>query len=53
MTNTIRITITKTAGSTPREVGTQMLVRETSTEGTIGGGALEWQAIATDRKSVV
>ena len=50
MTDTIRITIAKTAGSTPREVGTQMLVRQMSTEGTIGGGALEWQAIATARR---
>lgn len=50
MSDTIRITITKTAGSVPREAGTQMLVWADRTEGTIGGGALEWEAIAEARK---
>lgn len=50
MSAAIRITITKTAGSVPRGVGTQMLVWADRTEGTIGGGALEWAAMAEARK---
>ncbi len=46
----IRITVTKTAGSVPRDAGTQMLVWQDRTEGTIGGGALEWQAMAEARR---
>ena len=46
----IRITVTKTAGSVPREAGTQMLVWPDRTEGTIGGGRLEWDAMAEARK---
>jgi len=45
----VRIAITATAGSTPREAGTTMWVWADRTEGTIGGGALEWQAIARAR----
>ncbi|MEM9779012.1 MAG: xanthine dehydrogenase accessory protein XdhC, partial [Pseudomonadota bacterium] len=37
------------AGSTPREAGTSMLVTPETTQGTIGGGALEHQAIARAR----
>ena len=50
MSMPIRITITKTAGSVPREAGTQMLVWADRTEGTIGGGRLEWEAMAEARK---
>ena len=50
MTTPIRITVSKTAGSVPREVGTQMLVWADRTEGTIGGGTLEWDAMAEARK---
>ncbi len=50
MTDAIRITVTKTAGSVPREVGTQMLVWADRTEGTIGGGTLEWEAMAEARQ---
>ena len=46
----IRITITKTAGSAPRDAGTQMLVWEDRIEGTIGGGTLEWEAMAEARR---
>lgn len=46
----IRITVTKTAGSVPREAGTQMLVWADSIEGTIGGGTLEWEAMAEARR---
>jgi xanthine dehydrogenase accessory factor len=50
MTIPVRITVTKTAGSVPRETGTQMLVWDDRTEGTIGGGRLEWEAMAEARK---
>lgn len=36
-------------GSVPRETGTRMLVADDSVVGTIGGGHLEWQAIAHAR----
>lgn len=49
MSKSIRITVTKTAGSAPRDAGTQMLVWQDRIEGTIGGGALEWDAIAQAR----
>lgn len=45
----IRITITATKGSTPREAGASMLVWRDHIAGTIGGGALEWQAMAQAR----
>ncbi|WP_233259182.1 xanthine dehydrogenase accessory protein XdhC [Rubrivivax albus] len=37
------------AGSVPRETGTRMLVAAEAVVGTIGGGHLEWQAIAQAR----
>ena len=40
----VRIVITKTEGSSPRDVGASMLVWHGGQTGTIGGGALEWQA---------
>ena len=46
----IRITVARTAGSVPRGAGTAMWVGPDRTEGTIGGGALEWQAIARARR---
>ncbi len=48
----IRVRVASTAGSTPREAGTEMLVGPDHIEGTIGGGALEWQAIATARRLI-
>jgi len=48
-TPAILIEITRTRGSVPRHSGTRMLVSVTHTEGTIGGGHLEWQAITTAR----
>ncbi|KIN60042.1 Xanthine dehydrogenase accessory protein XdhC [Sulfitobacter noctilucae] len=45
----IWIEITGTRGSAPRDTGTAMKVTAGSTEGTIGGGALEYAAIATAR----
>ncbi|WP_342076803.1 xanthine dehydrogenase accessory protein XdhC [Yoonia sp. SS1-5] len=49
MSEVIRITITRTAGSAPRDAGTQMMVWPDRTAGTIGGGQLEWQAIGEAR----
>lgn len=43
------VEITATRGSSPRDAGTAMKVTQTQTEGTIGGGALEYRAIATAR----
>lgn len=50
MSRAIRITVIKTAGSVPRDAGTQMLVWEDRISGTIGGGTLEWQAMAEARR---
>lgn len=40
----VRVVIAEHRGSTPREAGTAMLVWEGGQSGTIGGGALEWEA---------
>lgn len=45
----IWVEITATRGSTPRDAGTAMKVTAEATEGTIGGGALEYRAIAIAR----
>ncbi|WP_413988050.1 xanthine dehydrogenase accessory protein XdhC [Labrys okinawensis] len=43
----VLVTITAVRGSSPREAGTRMVVRaDGAFSGTIGGGALEWQALA-------
>ncbi len=42
----ILVTVTKAVGSTPREAGAQMLVTAQGYHGTIGGGTLEWLALA-------
>ncbi len=44
-----RIVVASVEGSTPREVGAAMLVWEGGSAGTIGGGALEWEAMARAR----
>jgi len=46
----ITVTITRTAGSAPRDAGTQMRVFADHIEGTIGGGALEWEAMRHARE---
>ena len=48
--NAIYVEITDTRGSTPRDAGTTMIVTPTTTKQTIGGGALEYRAIAKARK---
>jgi xanthine dehydrogenase accessory factor len=45
----IRVSVVSTRGSAPREAGAQMLVTADGIIGTIGGGALEWQAMAEAR----
>lgn len=45
----VRVVIASVRGSSPREVGTSMLVERERVLGTIGGGQLEWSAIATAR----
>jgi xanthine dehydrogenase accessory factor len=43
----VLVTIMAVSGSSPREAGTHMAVRaDGAFSGTIGGGALEWQALA-------
>jgi xanthine dehydrogenase accessory factor len=44
-----RIVVADHAGSTPREAGAAMLVWGKGQSGTIGGGALEWEAAARAR----
>ncbi|MDH2325702.1 xanthine dehydrogenase accessory protein XdhC [Cereibacter sp. SYSU M97828] len=44
-----RVVIAAHDGSSPREVGAAMLVWDGGTLGTIGGGALEWEAIRAAR----
>lgn len=44
------VEITATSGSAPRDAGTVMRVTPDHSHGTIGGGALEYQAIATARR---
>lgn len=45
----VLVEVTATRGSVPRESGTRMLVTDAGVQGTIGGGHLEWKAIATAR----
>jgi len=43
--------VVETQGSTPRETGARMIIHPDATfHGTIGGGALEWQALAEAAK---
>ena len=44
-----RVVVTDARGSTPREPGAFMLVGRDGVEGSIGGGRLEWEAIAAAR----
>lgn len=46
----VRVVVTDVAGSAPREAGAAMLVWADGQEGTIGGGALEYQATEDARK---
>ncbi len=46
----VHVSVERAEGSTPREAGAAMLVRESGDfHGTIGGGALEWEALHVAR----
>ena len=45
----VLVTVAQTRGSVPREAGSSMLVSMTRTVDTIGGGHLEWEAMAHAR----
>jgi xanthine dehydrogenase accessory factor len=45
----VRIVLAEVRGSAPRECGTSMLVLAAGVMGTIGGGRMEWDAIAAAR----
>ena len=47
----VRVLVAAVQGSTPREAGAEMLVWPDRTEGTIGGGQLEFEAIARARST--
>lgn len=49
----VRIVLAEVRGSAPRECGTCMLVSPAGVVGTIGGGRLEWDAIAAARELLV
>lgn len=49
----ILVTVTRTAGSVPREVGAWMSVAAGGITGTVGGGHLEFDAIARARAALV
>ncbi|WP_248304432.1 XdhC family protein [Breoghania sp. L-A4] len=47
----VLVSIIETRGSAPREAGARMVVRpDGGFHGTIGGGRLEWQALAQAQK---
>jgi xanthine dehydrogenase accessory factor len=48
-----RVVVAETRGSVPREAGAAMLVTATTVSGTIGGGALEFEAIRRAREALV
>lgn len=48
----IRVRVTNTLGSTPREAGAEMMVTADDTTGTIGGGRLEHDAIMRARAMI-
>jgi xanthine dehydrogenase accessory factor len=45
----VRVVVAQVRGSAPREAGATMLVASSRVIGTIGGGQLEWQALAAAR----
>lgn len=46
----VLITVARTRGSVPREAGATLVVDALTTAGTVGGGHLEWQAVAHARQ---
>lgn len=49
----VLVTVSAARGSTPREAGTAMAVTAETAHGTIGGGRLEWEAIALARAMLI
>lgn len=49
-TPAVLVTVAATRGSTPRAPGAHMIVTITACHGTIGGGQLEWRAVALARE---
>jgi len=49
----VLVTVAATRGSAPREAGARMLVTTRSTQGTIGGGHLEFEAIRIARDELL
>lgn len=43
----VMVSVMRTEGSAPREAGARMIVTPQGFHGTIGGGTLEWRALAT------
>ncbi|WP_064742140.1 xanthine dehydrogenase accessory protein XdhC [Inquilinus limosus] len=50
---TVLVTLAEARGSTPREAGVHMLVTAGASRGTIGGGRMEWDAIAAARALII
>ncbi len=48
----VRVVVAAAAGSTPRDVGAAMLIWDGGQSGTIGGGALEWEATLRARAAL-
>lgn len=48
----VLVVVERTEGSVPREAGSWMAVTGSTVLGTIGGGQLEWQAIASARQQL-
>jgi xanthine dehydrogenase accessory protein XdhC len=48
----VLVTVAEALGSTPREAGARMLVSARRTDGTIGGGRLEHEAVAAARRLI-
>jgi len=49
----VRVLVARHRGSVPREAGTAMLVTATDQQGTIGGGTLEFEALAQARRMLM
>ncbi|MBJ7555934.1 xanthine dehydrogenase accessory protein XdhC [Marinomonas spartinae] len=48
----VMVSVFAIKGSTPREIGARMLVTQHAIYGTVGGGHLEWKAIAKAREKL-
>ncbi len=48
----ILVTVITVRGSAPREIGAKILITETQCQGTVGGGNLEYKAIAQARELI-